>query len=383
MALSIIPAGILRRVIGPPRPCLLTRQNVRCFTVLALESSADDTCAAIVNSDREIVSNVVVKQHSFHEQFGGIHPMHAIWAHQRHMPGAVRKALHDAGMTMNSIDGIAYTRGPGMAGCLSVCSNAAKTLAAATSKPIVGVHHMQAHALMPLLTTPDISFPFLTLLISGGHTLLLLARSWRSFQTLATTPDESIGNAFDKVSKMLKIPWGKLGPGAALEQYCLNDYDQQLPEIIPPLPSGQPGKLAFSYSGLHSGVERYIAVRNGDLDDPTKLALARAFQTAAVGQLEEKLLLALHWCRQNGVVIRDIIVSGGVASNKFLRRRLEFACRDFKFDDAAVRLVSPPQELCTDNAVMIGWASMDRFLAQDYDEYEIETRPKWDIQELQ
>jgi len=142
-----------------------------------------------------------------------------------------------------------------------------------------------------------------------------------SFQTLATTPDESIGNVFDKVSKMLKIPWGKLGPGAALEQFCLSGDGQQLPEIIPPLPSGQPGKLAFSYSGLHSGVERYNTARNGELDTPTKLALARAFQTAAVRQLEEKVLLALHWCRQNGVTTRDVVVSGGVASNKFLRQR--------------------------------------------------------------
>jgi len=120
---------------------------------------------------------------------------------------------------------------------------------------------------------------------------------------------------------MLKIPWGKLGPGAALEQFCRNDHHHRLPEIAPPLPSGQPGKLAFSYSGLHSSIERYIAARNGDLGAPTKLALARAFQAAAVNQLEEKVLLALHWCRQNGVVIRDVVVSGGVASNKFLRQR--------------------------------------------------------------
>lgn len=120
---------------------------------------------------------------------------------------------------------------------------------------------------------------------------------------------------------MLKIPWGKSGPGAALEQFCLNGDNQQLPEIVPPLPSGQLGKLAFSYSGLHSGVERYVAARNGELDAPTKLALARAFQAAAVSQLEEKLLLALYRCRQNGVVIRDVVVSGGVASNKFLQQR--------------------------------------------------------------
>jgi N6-L-threonylcarbamoyladenine synthase len=138
---------------------------------------------------------------------------------------------------------------------------------------------------------------------------------------LATTPDESIGNVFDKVSKMLKISWGELGPGAALEQFCLTGDDQRLPEIVPQLPRGQPGKQGFSYSGLHSSVERYISARNGELDGPTKLALARAFQTAAVSQLEEKLLLGLRWCRQNGITIKDIVVSGGVASNKFLRER--------------------------------------------------------------
>ena len=120
---------------------------------------------------------------------------------------------------------------------------------------------------------------------------------------------------------MLKIGWGKMGPGAALEQFCLTGDNQRQPEIIPKLPGGQPGKLAFSYSGLHSVVERFIAARGGDLDGPTKLALARAFQSAAVSQLEEKLLLGLHWCRQNGIVIRDVVVSGGVASNKFLRQR--------------------------------------------------------------
>jgi N6-L-threonylcarbamoyladenine synthase len=138
---------------------------------------------------------------------------------------------------------------------------------------------------------------------------------------LATTPDESIGNAFDKVSKILKINWGKLGPGAALERFCLTGDNQRLPEITPKLPSGQPGKLAFSYSGLHSAVQRFIAARDGNLDGRTKLALARTFQTAAVSQLEEKLLLGLHWCRQNGIVTKDVVVSGGVASNKFLRQR--------------------------------------------------------------
>ena len=120
---------------------------------------------------------------------------------------------------------------------------------------------------------------------------------------------------------MLNISWGKLGPGAALEQFCQAGDNQELPDITPQLPGGQLGKLAFSFSGLHSAVERYLAGRNGDLDEPTQLALARAFQTAAISQLEEKLLLGFRWCERNRISVRDIVVSGGVASNKFLRQR--------------------------------------------------------------
>lgn len=217
----------------------------------------------------------------------------------------------------------------GMGGCLGVGSNAAKTLAAALNKPLVGVHHMQAHALTPFLTTPkaDIpQFPFLTLLISGGHTLLLLALSVNSFRILATTVDESLGRTFDKVSRLLDIPWSGIGPGAALEQFCAIDYlGIKLPKIDPPLPipHSMHGQLVFSFSGLHSAVERYITARNGapNLDLPTRLSLARAFQMTAVSQLEDKLCLGLKWCERQNVQVRHVVVSGGVASNTFLRGR--------------------------------------------------------------
>lgn len=215
----------------------------------------------------------------------------------------------------------------GMAGCLSVGSNAAKTLAAALNKPLVGVHHMQAHALTPMLTAPESDlpqFPFLTLLISGGHTLLLLATSLTSFRILATTVDESVGRTFDKVSRKLDIPWSGMGPGAALEKFCATDHPGiEIPYIDPPLPLAMAGELAFSYSGLHSAIDRYITSSNGiqNLDLPTKLGLARAFQAAAVAQLEEKLALGLNWCQHQNVPIRHVVISGGVASNAFLRER--------------------------------------------------------------
>ena len=228
-----------------------------------------------------------------------------------------------------------------MSACLAVGMNAAKSLAAALRKPLVGVHHMvqvlvlsetsnfssdeslqQGHALTPLLTSwphPP-KFPFLTLLVSGGHTLLLLAKSPDIFKILATTQDESIGRSFDKVSRLLGLKWTEFGPGDALERFCTEDYKEDLPSI-PLISRPFLGQLQFSFSGLHSFVKQFIDRQAVAIDLPTKRALARAFQTAAVSQLEEKLLLAIKWCETNGIMVREIVVSGGVASNKFLRER--------------------------------------------------------------
>ncbi|KAH8107829.1 glycoprotease family-domain-containing protein [Cristinia sonorae] len=375
------------RLTGKYKKCSRLPSARRHFTVLALESSADDTCAAVVTSDRRILSNVVVKQHKEHEKYGGIHPFVAIEAHQRNMPGAVRRALDEAKMNVTDVDGIAFTRGPGMGGCLSVNANAAKTLAAALNKPLVGVHHMQAHALTPLLTSPPDQipkYPFLTLLISGGHTLLLLARSPTSFETLATTNDESIGQTFDSVSKLLQIPWSSLGPGDALEKFCLTspDLHDTPPVITPPFPRPMPKRLQFSYACLHSHVERYVATKDAPLGNEERLALARAFQRAAVGQLEEKVLMGLERCQEMGVSVGHLVVSGGVASNMFLRERLRICLDLFSKKHSPIRLVFPPPSLCTDNAVMIAWASMHRFLAGDYDDYSVTLRSKWKIEDL-
>ncbi|KAG6878547.1 hypothetical protein C0993_004446 [Termitomyces sp. T159_Od127] len=324
------------------------RPRARAFTVLALESSADDSCAAIVSSAPRILANVVLKQHAIHQVYGGIHPKYAILGHQHNIPLAVRRALDEAQLDVRTdIDGIAFTRGPGIGGCLSVSSNAAKSLAAALGLPLVG----QAHALTPLLTAhpnPP-TFPFLTLLVSGGHTLLLLASSLTSFRTLATTADESIGRSFDKVSRHLGIPWAALGPGAALEHFCAQPFDGADLPPLPAFPRPCRGQLAFSYASLHSYVERYLDAKGGldNTDLPTRLALARGFQTAAVAQLEEKLLLAFRWCLSQGIRVQDVVVSGGVASNAYLRERLA-VCVAQVDSGSPIRLSFPPPELCTD-----------------------------------
>ncbi len=188
----------------------------------------------------------------------------------------------------------------------------------------------QAHALTVLLTTSIEelpTFPFLTLLISGGHTLLLLATSTTSFQTLATSNDFSIGQSFDKVSRVLGLEWSDIGPGAALEVFCATGPDdEELPNGLPQLPLPMRGQMAFSYSGMLTAVHKYINDQGGaeKIEPLEKLAVARAFQRAAAAHLEEKIAIALKQCHRKGFDIRHLVMSGGVASNMFLRSR--FVC---------------------------------------------------------
>ncbi|KAI5448973.1 Mitochondrial tRNAs modification protein, partial [Naganishia albida] len=248
----------LRRLAALTRP----------FRLLAIESSADDSCAAIVSSDRKIWSNVVVKQHLIHEKFGGIHPIKSQDAHARNIPLAIQTALQEAKLNPEDIDAYAFTQGPGMYGCLSCGSHAANAMAGMMGKPIVGVHHMQAHALTPLLTEPTPpEFPFLNLLVSGGHTLLVLATGETKFKILAKSLDDSIGDAFDKTAKLLDIPWlPGLGPGPSLEHYASSSPDPQLntatEDLLRKMPRFKPavrGQFAFSFAGMKTQVMKETA----------------------------------------------------------------------------------------------------------------------------
>ncbi|KAJ7782860.1 glycoprotease family-domain-containing protein [Mycena metata] len=356
----------------------IVRSLGRPFRVLALESSADDTCAAVVDSSRRIWSNVIHSQHELHQAAGGIQPLVALLAHQRNMPSVVQRALAEAKLEMADIDGVAFTRGPGIPGCLSVCCNAAKTLAAATNKPLVGVHHMQAHTLTPELTssTPP-QFPFLSLLVSGGHTMIVHVLSRTEFRILVNTVDKSIGAAIDRVVTLLKIPWTELGPGPGLESFCAEGGPNN-PDVHYPPPEIMRGQLAFSYAGLHSWVERTIR-SSGGLENVDRRVLARTFQAAAFDQLGDKLLLAINRCRVHGRPVKELVVSGGVASNTALRLRLQQYLQRSK---THITAVFPDPALCVDNAAMIAWASMHRFEAGDHDDYSIDPLPSWSLDAL-
>jgi len=395
--------------------------------ILGIETSCDDSCAAIVagpatasTAADSVLSRTfrVLSQaitHQDHSATGGIHPYSATLAHAANLPRTIAKALSDASVSPDGsgIDAIAVTQGPGMASSLGVGLTAAKTLAAIWNKDLIYVHHMAAHALTPLLTEEHPpQFPFLTLLVSGGHTMLVLAHSPTQYQLLASTSDDSIGDAFDKVARALNISWGGqtgwTNPGAALE-YFASEGDSDSHSIMPfPVPA--PGSMTFSYSGVKSSVLRYIDQHLDrhalSLSDPSiiahRRAIARAFQQAAVRQIEDRVSLAfgLRTRRKEdeskpigseGLAIHDLVCSGGVASNAYLRGRLADLLQTAsstppsnspgKEITPSVRLHFPPLSLCTDNAVMIAFAAhlmWDR-RTRDHDQH---ARPRWSLEEL-
>ncbi|TIA88766.1 hypothetical protein E3P99_02407 [Wallemia hederae] len=368
---------MMRRSIFP------VYRDARRRLILALESSADDTCAAVVSSEREILSNVVLKQDQIHEQYGGIHPLYATQGHMRNISTAISEAIRRSGVAFGELDAIATTEGPGMKGCLQIAMVAAKALVGTSGLPLIGVHHMQAHALTCCLTEqhPPL-FPFYTLLCSGGHTMIVDAQDVTRMRVLATTNDDSIGNAFDHAAKLLNIPWAGKAPGAALEGFARAyehrdehkvDIESRVQTYRQKLRVPAPSQLMFSYSGLRSAFTRLVD--ENDAGELTRVALARAFQSAAVAQLADKITLALS---RAPVKPSSLVVSGGVASNGYLRERLSRVTSDH-----GMNIYFPAPALCTDNAAMIAWAAHYKLAKGELaDPATLMPRSKWSLEDL-
>ncbi|KNE97419.1 hypothetical protein PSTG_09252 [Puccinia striiformis f. sp. tritici PST-78] len=327
--------------------------RLRRLLLLGIESSCDDSCASIVSSERRILSNIRLSQNQIHKPFEGIHPYHAIHAHQINLPIAIGKALQQADLKLTDLHGIAYTRGPGIAGCLAVGATAAKTLSISTGIPLIAVHHMQAHALTPLLTSDQpIRFPFLSLLVSGGHTMLVLVNSTNEFKILANTADKPIGLAIDKISRALDIPWpeGPISPGSALEKFVQQSHSEVK---IEPLPVAlRTGPSVFSFCGLQTATVRRLHPLS-TVDE--KRAIGKEFLNAAFAQLERKIS---YWFKQlDHLYLSGLVISGGVGSNLILRSRIKTLLETI---DPKLQLYIPPVELCTDNAAMVAWLGLDK-----------------------
>ncbi|KAI9311364.1 glycoprotease family-domain-containing protein [Dichotomocladium elegans] len=350
--------------------CLMLRQHLQrtgrraysTYRVLGIETSCDDTSAAIVTSDRRILSEVRRGQRDMHEPMGGIVPTLASLGHSRHLPGVIERALKEADVSVHDVDCIAVTRGPGLPPCLPVGLNAAKTLAAVLRKPLVA-------------QPPE--FPFATLLISGGHTLLLTANRLGDYETLGTTMDNAVGEAIDKIARLLGLTWeGFQSPGPALERAASRGDPSRFVDRLPtPLLNRNKSVCAFSFSGLKTAVARLVETENITADQD-KCDVAAAFQMVCVRHIEQKLRLALDR-EVSKKHLTALVVSGGVASNQLFRSRLETVAASY-----GLPLVCPPPKLCTDNGAMIAWAGMERFRAGLVDNYEITTLPKWPIESL-
>jgi N6-L-threonylcarbamoyladenine synthase len=312
----------------------------------------------LVGADRRILAQAVVGQNSAHQPYGGVVPEIAARAHVEILPGLIEKVLAEANMSINEIDAVAATAGPGLIGGVMVALLAGKGLALAAGKPLVAVNHLEGHALSPRLADPDLVFPYLLLLVSGGHCQLLEVRGVGDYARLATTIDDAAGEAFDKAAKLLGLPYPG---GPAIEQLAKSGDPSAVPLPRPLVGSGEPH---FSFAGLKSAVQR--AVASGDFRPED---IAASFQQAVVDCLVDRTRLALTTSGAPALV-----VAGGVAANQAIRISLANVAKE-----QGRRFSVPPPWLCTDNAAMIAWAGAERFAAGLLDELDARARARWPL----
>ena len=328
--------------------------------ILGLESSCDDSAAALVTGDRQVLAQAIVGQDEAHRPFGGVVPEIAARAHVEILPGLIRQVLAEADVAIGEVDAIAATAGPGLIGGVMVALLAGKGLSLSTGKPLVAVNHLEGHALSPRLVDPDLDFPYLLLLASGGHCHLLEVRGVGDYRRLATTIDDAAGEAFDKAAKLLGLPYPG---GPAIEELARDGEPKSVPLPRPLVGSGEPH---FSFAGLKSAVQRAVAAGTHKPAD-----VAASFQQAVVDCMVDRTSLALQ---QSDVP--TLVVAGGVAANRPLRTALAGLA---KSNGRAFSV--PPAWLCTDNAAMIAWAGAERFAAGLVDGLDAPARARWPLDE--
>jgi N6-L-threonylcarbamoyladenine synthase len=342
--------------------------------ILGIESSCDETAAAVLDADGQILAEAVLSQQRDHAPYGGVVPEIAARSHLAHLPALVRDVMGRAGVELGALAAVAATAGPGLIGGLIVGSQFAKGISIARGLPYVAVNHLEAHALtarLPaLVSAPDgVVFPYLLLLVSGGHCQCVAVEGVGQYRRLGATVDDAAGEAFDKVGKLLGLGWPG---GPALERLAASGDPRRY--IFPRPMLGRPG-CDFSFSGLKTAVAKTVArLPSGALPVQQAADLAAGFQAAVADVLADRAAHAMQMMQGTASLL---VVSGGVAANQAVRSALTDAATAQGF-----RLLAPPVRLCTDNAVMVAWAGLERLRLGLVDGIDFAPRPRWPLEDL-
>ncbi|MCE2993537.1 MAG: tRNA (adenosine(37)-N6)-threonylcarbamoyltransferase complex transferase subunit TsaD [Candidatus Jidaibacter sp.] len=337
--------------------------------VLGIESSCDETAIAIVNDSKQTLSHINTSQIKQHANYGGVVPELASRYHLDAIDSVFKQALADAKISVEEIDAIAVTAGPGLIGGLIVGLMFAKGLAFTINKPLIAVNHLEAHALTPRITS-DVEFPFLLLLVSGGHCQILEVLGVGKYNLLGATRDDAVGEAFDKVAKMMGLPY----PGGPNIEKLAKSGNESAHQFSINFSKFNP--YDFSFSGLKTAVRRKIESM-GELSHTEKADIAASFQFTVANALNNRMKNACEVFKQKYPEAKHCVIAGGVAANNYIKRGLSDVVGGF-----GLELIAPPLSLCTDNGVMVAWAGLERFQNGLVNDLNVEPRARWPLMEL-
>ena len=339
--------------------------------IMGIETSCDETAAAIIQDDSsgipKILSNIVSSQFDVHKKFGGVVPDLAARAHVEKIDLIVKEALMKSKKSLNDIDAVAATAGPGLIVCLSVGLNFAKALSLSLNKPFIGVNHLEGHALSPKLQT-KLDYPYLLLLISGGHSQFLCVNGLGNYKRLGTTIDDALGEAFDKTAKLLGIEF----PGGPKIEILAKKGNPNKFKL--PMPIINKGGCNFSFAGLKTAV---LKISRTIKTEQEKYDLAASFQNTIERIIYKKTQVAFNeYLKTNNNYSKNFVVAGGVAANKSIRKKIEEISNENNFI-----VFFPSLDLCGDNAAMIAMVGLEKFKSRNFDHHDLETRPRWQLDE--
>ena len=345
------------------------RAGIGTAVVLGIETSCDDTGVALVGADRRIRAERLSSQLDRHAPFGGVVPEIAARAHLDIIDVMIAEVMKEADLGFPELDAIAVSAGPGLIGGLIAGLVTAKAIAAVHRRPLIAVNHLEAHALTARLTDDDLEFPYLLLLVSGGHCQLLMVDGVGRYRRLGTTLDDALGEAYDKAAKMLNLGY----PGGPAIEIAARSGDTKRYAFPRPM-VGKPN-CHFSYSGLKTALRQAIQqLGSKSLDTPYINDLSASFQAAAIDSLLDRTARAIKLSQNMRKPPEALVVAGGVAANAYLKERLVTLA-----SGAGLRLVVPPPKLCTDNGVMIAWAGVERLALGLTDAFDVRARARWPL----